>query len=213
MPDTKTLPPEILLLVRDTDHYIVKDLPLTELIRRSFIEGFVKKGNQVTFRWWIAWIFNVITFQVPFTDCPSTHGSTLMIVSEWPPPAFCTYPSRKTYTTAWVSKGNSLISLTRPRRIATVSVSSSLSSFQILAEITIAWMRLRNENSCFAFKSAQFLSIIQMISTMRLFLCDFWDFHCDDDISKANWKKWRKFKKKMKWKQHSSERSMNAICI
>lgn len=45
IPDVKAIPDSISSLLLDTDHYIVKDLALQELIRKPFIDGFVKQGT------------------------------------------------------------------------------------------------------------------------------------------------------------------------
>lgn len=44
LPDTKAIPDTILPFLKDTDHYQIADLPLTELIKKPFIEAFIKKG-------------------------------------------------------------------------------------------------------------------------------------------------------------------------
>lgn len=44
LPDNKTVPAAVLDAVKDTDHYIVKDLPLKEIVNRSFLDGFVARG-------------------------------------------------------------------------------------------------------------------------------------------------------------------------
>lgn len=45
IPDVKAIPDSIASLLLDTDHYVVKNLPLQELIRKPFIDGFVKQGT------------------------------------------------------------------------------------------------------------------------------------------------------------------------
>lgn len=44
LPDAKTIPESILPLLKDTDHYQVNNFSLTELIKKPFIEAFVKQG-------------------------------------------------------------------------------------------------------------------------------------------------------------------------
>lgn len=44
LPDTKELPSTVLPLLQDTDHYQIDELPLTEFIKKPFIEGFIKNG-------------------------------------------------------------------------------------------------------------------------------------------------------------------------
>ncbi|XP_055303662.1 ribonuclease P protein subunit p40 isoform X2 [Sitodiplosis mosellana] len=45
LPDTKAVPEAILPLLRDTDHYHISAVPLTEFIKKPFIEAFVKQGQ------------------------------------------------------------------------------------------------------------------------------------------------------------------------
>ncbi|XP_031627936.1 ribonuclease P protein subunit p40 isoform X2 [Contarinia nasturtii] len=45
LPDRQAIPDTILPFLKDTDHYQLNDLPLTEFTKKPFIEAFVKRGQ------------------------------------------------------------------------------------------------------------------------------------------------------------------------
>lgn len=48
IPDTNTVPDHITNIFADSDHYILHNVRLSELIQRTFVEGFVNKGKSLT---------------------------------------------------------------------------------------------------------------------------------------------------------------------